>query len=47
MDNNGLKFNMTWDITSKCNEDCKFCYRNKVKKDLSVAENRRILKSLY
>lgn len=47
MENNGLKFNMTWDITSKCNEDCKFCYRNKVKKDLSVEENRRILKSLY
>ena len=42
-----MKYNMCWDITSKCNDNCKFCYRNKIKKDLSVEENKKILKNIY
>ena len=42
-----MKYNMCWDITSKCNENCRFCYRNKVKKDLGIEENKKILQDIY
>ncbi len=42
-----MKYNMCWDITPKCNESCKFCYRNKIKKELNIEDNRKILKSIY
>lgn len=42
-----MKFNVTWDITQNCNENCRFCYRNKVKEDLSLEENIKILQNLY
>ncbi len=35
-----------WDITSKCNDSCAFCYRNKCTGDLSVDDNMTILKKL-
>lgn len=35
-----------WDITSKCNESCQFCYRNSLNKELSYEENKEILKKL-
>lgn len=42
-----MKYNICWDITPKCNESCKFCYRNKLKKELNIEENKKILKNLY
>lgn len=33
-----------WDITSRCNENCKFCYHNARNKDLSLEDNRIIFK---
>ncbi len=35
-----------WDITSKCNEQCKFCFRNVESLDLSLSENISILNKL-
>ena len=35
-----------WDITSRCNESCKFCYRNPDNCELSLEENKDILKKL-
>lgn len=42
-----MKYNMCWDITSKCNENCRFCYRNVIKKDLSIEQNKKILQNIY
>lgn len=42
-----MRYNMCWDITPRCNENCKFCYRNKTKKELNIEDNKRILKSIY
>ena len=35
-----------WDITSRCNEYCDFCYRNPDNKDLSLSSNENILRKL-
>lgn len=35
-----------WDITSKCNECCGFCYRNQNIKELDLNSNKFILKKL-
>jgi len=35
-----------WDITGKCNEECKFCYRVRSNSDLSVEDNFKILQKL-
>lgn len=35
-----------WDITSKCNDNCKFCYRNPTNKNLTLYENKKILKKM-
>ena len=35
-----------WDITSACNENCAFCYRNADNMSLSLEDNKRILKKL-
>ncbi len=42
-----MRYNMCWDITSKCNDNCKFCYRDKISKDLPLNENKKILKNIY
>ena len=42
-----MKYNLCWDITPKCNDNCKFCYRNKTKKEISLQENKTILKNIY
>lgn len=35
-----------WDITSRCNESCGFCYRNQNNKELDLNSNKIILKKL-
>lgn len=45
MCNNVIK-SVCWDITSKCNDSCAFCYRNKCTSDLRVDDNMTILKKL-
>ena len=35
-----------WDITSRCNECCGFCYRNQNNKELNLESNKIILKKL-
>lgn len=45
MKNNLLK-SICWDITSKCNETCRFCYRNSKNLDLLLNDNKIILKKL-
>lgn len=39
------KCQIVWNITSKCNECCKFCFRKKCKEN-SLAENKKIVCSL-
>lgn len=43
--NNRLK-SICWDITSKCNDNCKFCYRNPNNQELSLTDNKIIIKKL-
>ena len=38
-------YSVCWNITEKCNESCKFCYRTIVD-DLSLEENKRIADKL-
>lgn len=45
MSDNLLK-SVCWDITSTCNDNCSFCYRNIGIDDLSLEQNKRILKKL-
>lgn len=45
MDKNTIK-SICWDITSRCNEHCGFCYRNPNNKDLDLNSNKIILKKL-
>ena len=35
-----------WNITQRCNEKCKFCYRDKFSKDLSLEENMKVLENM-
>ncbi len=35
-----------WDITSRCNDNCKYCYRNSNNSDLDIESNKIILKKL-
>lgn len=35
-----------WDITSKCNDSCPFCYRNQNNNELSIDDNKKIIKKL-
>lgn len=35
-----------WDITSRCNDNCKFCYRDQSNLELSLEQNKEILKKL-
>ncbi|MGN0457296.1 MAG: radical SAM protein [Acutalibacteraceae bacterium] len=35
-----------WDITSKCNEQCLFCYRDTDSEEASLEKNKKILKNL-
>ena len=39
------KCQIVWNITSKCNEHCKFCFRKKCKEN-SLEENKRIVDNL-
>lgn len=45
MSKNLLK-SICWDITSRCNENCNFCYRNPDNKELDLESNIIILKKL-
>lgn len=45
MSENVIK-SICWDITSRCNDCCNFCYRNLHSHDLSLEENKIILKKL-
>lgn len=36
---------IVWNITSKCNEYCKFCFRKKCKEN-SLVENKKIIYNL-
>ena len=45
MSNNIIK-SICWDITSRCNEHCGFCYRNPQCKELNLEANKIILKKL-
>jgi MoaA/NifB/PqqE/SkfB family radical SAM enzyme len=38
-------YSVCWNITSLCNESCKFCFRD-ITKDLTLDENMKILKKL-
>lgn len=38
-------YSICWNITNKCNESCKFCYR-KLCKDNTLEENKRIIDNL-
>ena len=38
-------YSIYWNITNKCNENCKFCYR-KVCKDNTLEQNKRIFDNL-
>lgn len=38
-------YSICWNITNKCNENCKFCYR-KVCRDNTLAENKQIFDNL-
>jgi len=40
------KRSVCWNITSRCNEDCKFCYRILSEKDNNVEKNKKILEIL-
>lgn len=46
MSNENIFKSICWDITSKCNDTCKFCYRNTYNMDLSLDENKKILKKM-
>ena len=45
MSKNVIK-SICWDITSRCNECCGFCYRNPNNKELDLNSNKIILKKL-
>jgi len=38
-------YSICWNVTSKCNENCKFCYR-KICKDNSLEENKKIFDNI-
>ena len=38
-------YSICWNITNKCNESCKFCYR-KICDDNSLEENKRIFDNI-
>ena len=38
-------YSICWNITNKCNENCKFCYR-KLCKDNTIEENKKIFDQL-
>lgn len=42
----GVLKSICWDITSRCNDQCKFCYRNEVTEELDFDSNKIILKKL-
>lgn len=35
-----------WNITQRCNEKCRFCYRDKQSADLSIEENMKVLDNM-
>lgn len=35
-----------WNITHKCNKNCKYCFRDATEKDLSLEENIEVLYKL-
>ena len=43
---NNIVRSVCWDITSECNDNCAFCYRNSNNKVLSLEDNKVILKKL-
>ena len=45
MDENVIK-SICWDITSRCNEGCRFCYRNQNNEEMNLESNKIILKKL-
>lgn len=40
------KRSVCWNITSRCNENCKFCYRILTEKDNDIEKNKKILEVL-
>ncbi|HYF82452.1 MAG TPA: radical SAM protein [Clostridia bacterium] len=44
--NNSSPLSVCWNITSVCNDNCEFCYRNSNSKILSLEENKTILRKL-
>ena len=40
------KRSVCWNITSRCNENCKFCYRILTEKDNDIEKNKKILEIL-
>lgn len=40
------KRSVCWNITSKCNENCKFCYRVLTEQENDIEENKKILEVL-
>ena len=38
------KRSICWNITSRCNENCKFCYRIIADNEISLEKNMEILK---
>lgn len=39
-------FSVCWNLTSRCNQSCRFCFRDTTEKELSISENMDILNEL-
>ena len=41
-----MNFELCWNITARCNENCKYCHRFLSPKDLTREENFKILNNI-
>lgn len=38
--------NLCWEVTSRCNDNCRFCYRHLIQQELSLTQAQRVLDNL-